>query len=83
MYDFFISLYSWYLVGHIISVIAWMAGIFYLPRLFVYHSEEVNKNSDTDRLFIKMEHRLLKVIMVPAIPRLPREKLSGSTLPIT
>ena len=67
MYDFFISLYSWYLVGHIISVIAWMAGIFYLPRLFVYHSEEVNKNSDTDRLFIKMEHRLLKVIMVPAM----------------
>jgi uncharacterized integral membrane protein (TIGR00701 family) len=67
MYDLFISFYSWYLVGHIISVIAWMAGIFYLPRLFVYHSEEVNKNSDTDRLFIIMEHRLLNVIMVPAM----------------
>ena len=67
MYDLFISFYSWYLAGHIISVIAWMAGIFYLPRLFVYHSEEVIKNSDTDRLFIKMEHRLLNVIMVPAM----------------
>jgi putative membrane protein len=44
-----------------------MAGIFYLPRLFVYHSEGVIKNSDTDRLFIKMEHRLLNVIMVPAM----------------
>ena len=67
MYDLFISLYPWYLVGHIISVIAWMAGIFYLPRLFVYHSEEVSKNSNTDRLFVKMEDRLLNVIMVPAM----------------
>jgi putative membrane protein len=67
MYDLFISFYSWYLVGHIISVIAWMAGIFYLPRLFVYHSEEVSKNSNTDQLFVKMEDRLLNVIMVPAM----------------
>ena len=67
MYDLFILLYPWYLVGHIISVVAWMAGIFYLPRLFVYHSEEVSKNSNTDRLFVKMEDRLLNVIMVPAM----------------
>ena len=67
MYDLFIFLYPWYLVGHIISVVAWMAGIFYLPRLFVYHSEEVSKNSNTDRLFVKMEDRLLNVIMVPAM----------------
>ena len=67
MYDLFIFLYPWYLVGHIVSVVAWMAGIFYLPRLFVYHSEEVSKNSHTDRLFVKMEDRLLNVIMVPAM----------------
>ena len=67
MFEYFISFYSWFLAGHIISVIAWMAGIFYLPRLFVYHSEEVVQNSSTDKLFVKMERRLLKVIMVPAM----------------
>ena len=67
MFEYFISFYSWFLAGHVISVIAWMAGIFYLPRLFVYHSEEVIQNSSTDKLFIKMEGRLLKVIMVPAM----------------
>ena len=67
MFEYFISFYSWFLTGHIISVIAWMAGIFYLPRLFVYHSEEVIQNSSTDKLFVKMERRLLKVIMVPAM----------------
>ena len=67
MFEYFISFYSWLLAGHIISVIAWMAGIFYLPRLFVYHSEEVIQNSSTDKLFIKMERRLLRAIMVPAM----------------
>ena len=67
MFEYFISFYSWFLTGHIISVIAWMAGIFYLPRLFVYHSEEAIQNSSTDKLFIKMERRLLKAIMVPAM----------------
>ena len=53
MYDLFILLYPWYLVGHIVSVVAWMAGIFYLPRLFVYHSEEVSKNSKTPSTICK------------------------------
>ena len=51
---------------HIISFVAWMAGLLYLPRLFVYHSEEKN-NSDTYKKFLVMERRLLKFIMMPAM----------------
>ncbi len=51
---------------HIISVIAWMAGLFYLPRLFVYHtSAEVG--SDKSETFKIMERRLLKAIMAPSM----------------
>jgi len=67
MMDYLISIYPWLKAGHIISVISWMAGIFYLPRLFVHHSEKVNIPSDTDTLFSMMESKLLKVIMVPAM----------------
>ncbi|MDJ0512545.1 MAG: protoporphyrinogen oxidase HemJ [Methyloceanibacter sp.] len=51
---------------HIISVIAWMAGILYLPRLFVYHTEaEIgSKQSETFKI---MERRLLKAITIPAM----------------
>jgi protoporphyrinogen IX oxidase len=48
-------------------VIAWMAGLFYLPRLFVYHVETVEAGSETDRLFQTMERRLLRAIMNPAM----------------
>ena len=65
--DYLILMYPWLKAGHIISVISWMAGIFYLPRLFVHHSEKVNIPSDTDRLFSMMELKLLKVIMMPAM----------------
>jgi putative membrane protein len=41
MIDYLIAMYPWLKAGHIISVISWMAGIFYLPRLFVHHSEKV------------------------------------------
>ena len=67
MMDYLISVYPWLKAGHIISVISWMAGIFYLPRLFVHHIEKVNIPSDTDRLFSMMELKLLKVIMTPAM----------------
>jgi len=67
MMDYLILMYPWLKAGHIISVISWMAGIFYLPRLFVHHSEKVNIPSDTDRLFSMMELKLLKVIMMPAM----------------
>lgn len=65
--DFMISLYPWIKAGHIVSVIAWMAGIFYLPRLFVYHTEQVKPGSETDVMFQTMERRLLRAIMNPAM----------------
>ncbi|MGL4237544.1 CopD family protein [Tabrizicola sp.] len=61
---------DWYLVTkalHIVSVISWMAGIFYLPRLFVYHTEQVMRGSPTDAMFQTMERRLLRGIMNPAM----------------
>ena len=67
MIDYLIAVYPWLKAGHIISVISWMAGIFYLPRLFVHHSEKVEVPSQTDRLFFMMESKLLKVIMTPAM----------------
>ena len=61
-----IFLYNLFLSLHIISVIAWMAGLLYLPRLFVYHwSKEVG--SDSSETFKLMELRLLKIIMNPAM----------------
>jgi putative membrane protein len=67
MTDYLIAMYPWLKAGHIVSVISWMAGIFYLPRLFVHHSEKVEVSSQTDRLFFMMESKLLKVIMTPAM----------------
>lgn len=61
---------DWYLVIkslHVISVIAWMAGLFYLPRLYVYHAEQVQAGSRTDTMFQTMERRLLRAIMNPAM----------------
>lgn len=57
--------YSWLKVVHILAVISWMAGLFYLPRLFVYHAENIEK-SDLVGVFAVMERRLLKAIMRPA-----------------
>jgi len=51
---------------HIVSVISWMAGLLYLPRIYVYHTS-VDKGSKTDEIFQKMEYRLLKFIMNPAM----------------
>jgi protoporphyrinogen IX oxidase len=58
--------YDWIKAAHVISVIAWMAGMLYLPRLFVYHcdAEPGSKQSET---FKVMEWRLLKVIINPAM----------------
>ena len=58
--------YLWLKAGHIISVIAWMAGLLYLPRLFVYHSI-LKSGSEASELFKIMERRLLRVIMNPAM----------------
>ena len=65
--DFLWSFYPWAKALHVISVIAWMAGIFYLPRLYVYHTEQVITGTDTDEMFKVMERRLLRAIMNPAM----------------
>jgi putative membrane protein len=51
---------------HVIAVIAWMAGMFYLPRLFVYHTQTAPGTAEYDR-FVTMERKLLKIIMNPAM----------------
>jgi protoporphyrinogen IX oxidase len=61
-----VNLYLWIKAIHVIAVIAWMAGMFYLPRLFVYHAD-VRKGSDQSELFKVMEKRLLTVIIYPAM----------------
>jgi len=67
MSDFLSEAYLWTKALHVISVVAWMAGLFYLPRLFVYHAEVVEPGSETDRLFQTMERRLFRAIMNPAM----------------
>lgn len=64
--DFLAQVYPWTKALHVVSVITWMAGLFYLPRLFVYHVEQVEKGSATDAMFQVMERRLLKAIINPA-----------------
>ena len=59
-------MYQWLLAFHIIAVIAWMAGMLYLPRLFVYHCE-ADPGSRQSETFKVMERRLLKAIINPAM----------------
>lgn len=66
MSAFLAEYYSWLKAFHVIAVIAWMAGIFYLPRLFVYHSESA-PGSEKSETFKVMERRLLRAIMNPAM----------------
>lgn len=56
----------WLKAFHIFAVMAWMAGMFYLPRLFVYHAE-AKPGSETARTLAVMEERLLHIIMTPAM----------------
>ena len=51
---------------HIIAFTAWMAGMFYLPRIFVYHSEK-KLDINTHKKFLIMEKKLIKIIMTPAM----------------
>ena len=67
MIDFLAYAYPWVKSLHVISVIAWMAGLFYLPRLYVYHAEQVGQIGDTHEMFMTMERRLLRAIMNPAM----------------
>lgn len=67
MIDLLSSVYPWIKAVHIMAVIAWMAGLFYLPRLFVYHVERAKVGSELDLTFQIMEEKLLRVIMNPAM----------------
>lgn len=66
MSEFLLSSYLWLKALHIISLIAWMAGMFYLPRLFAYHAAS-EKGSQQSETFKVMERRLLRIIINPAM----------------
>lgn len=67
MSDILSFLYPWTLAFHIVSVISWMAGLFYLPRLFVHHVEQAKEVKGLPVVFDMMEYKLLRVIMNPAM----------------
>lgn len=58
--------YLWFKAMHVMAVIAWMAGLFYLPRLFIYHHDKA-AGSDASETFKVMEMRLYRFIMNPAL----------------
>jgi len=67
MSDLLSDLYPWTKSLHIMSVMAWMAGLFYLPRLFVHHTEQSTAGDEKDALFQIMELKLFKLIMNPSM----------------
>ena len=72
MSGFLADWYLWTKTLHVVSVISWMAGLFYLPRLYVYHVEGLRKQgvvagSEMDQLFQHQERLLLRAIMNPAM----------------
>ena len=79
MFDVLNPYYLWIKAFHVVAVIAWMAGMLYLPRLFVYHAE-VAPTSPESAKFKVMERRLLNAIMKPAIAA---TWLLGLTLALT
>lgn len=63
-------LYLWLKAGHVIFVIFWMAGLFMLPRYFVYHQEDVDRNgpdSPENAVWLDRERKLLKIILWPSL----------------
>ncbi|MEM9175207.1 MAG: protoporphyrinogen oxidase HemJ [Myxococcota bacterium] len=66
MSGFLYSLYPWIKVVHVLAVISWMAGLLYLPRLYVNHAQ-VEVGSETSEVFKGMEDRLSRLIMRPAM----------------
>lgn len=67
MTDILVLAYPWIKSLHIIAVITWMAGIFYLPRLFVYHAEQSQMGDSRDQIFTVMEFKLYRYIMNPSL----------------
>ena len=66
MTDALLPYYLWLKAFHIIAVIAWMAGMLYLPRLFVYHCETTPGTPEYDR-FVLMERKLMRIIINPSM----------------
>ena len=66
MTDFLADIYPWVLAFHIMAVLSWMAGLFYLPRLFVYHTERSEVGDQLDETLKIMEFKLQRYIMSPA-----------------
>ena len=66
MIEFLSNYILWIKAFHVIAVIAWMSGMLYLPRLFVYHTETAKGSPESER-FKVMERRLLKAIVNPAM----------------
>ena len=79
MFEALNPFYLWIKAFHIIAVIAWMAGMLYLPRLFFYHCEAAPGTPDSER-FKRMERRLLQIIINPAMAAV---WLLGITLALT
>jgi putative membrane protein len=67
MTDFLSLAYPWVKSLHVMAVISWMAGLFYLPRLFVYHAERGQNGTEPAQSFAIMEEKLLRMIMNPAM----------------
>lgn len=65
--DVLAALYPWIKSLHLMAVMSWMAGLFYLPRVFVYHAERSIVGDQADGIFKVMEDKLLRVIMTPAM----------------
>lgn len=66
MADFILSHYDWFKAFHLIAVMSWMAGMLYLPRLYVYHAS-ADKGSELSETFKIMERKLLRIIINPAM----------------
>ncbi len=66
MITFATEYYIWFKALHIISMVAWMAGMLYLPRLYVYHAG-ADKGSELSQTFKVMERKLLRLILNPAM----------------
>lgn len=67
MRDLLLDAYPWIKAFHVVAIVSWMAGLLYLPRLFVYHAERGKPGSELSETLKIMEFKLLKYIMNPAM----------------
>ncbi|MEM0988906.1 MAG: protoporphyrinogen oxidase HemJ [Pseudomonadota bacterium] len=65
--DWLAAGYDWLKALHVISMVAWMAGLFYLPRIYVYHAERAAVGSELSETFKIMELKLFRLIMNPSM----------------